>query len=60
MYFKANLEIEEKDEKVLFIAALNIVQAMDITRKIRKSRIKILKPITYEEYMQGIDLKYQP
>jgi hypothetical protein len=63
MYFKANLEVtnwkKQKDERILFVQAKDIVQAMDITKKIKGSQIWRLAPISYKEYMGGVDLKYK-
>ena len=60
MYFRATLEVgkKKKDERIMFIAAKSIVDAMDVTRKIRWSRLMILIPVTHEDYMKGVDKKY--
>lgn len=60
MYFRAQLETEKNDERIMFLSAKDIIQAMDVTKKIRKSRIITLNPINYETYMKGVDKKYQP
>lgn len=61
MYFKANLEVgkKKKSERILFISAKDIIEAMDTTKRIRWSRMLLLKPINYEEYMKGVDRKYK-
>ncbi len=61
MYFKAELEIITKttnDERIMFIQASDIVKAMDITKKIRYSRFKVIEPISHAQYMDGVDKKY--
>lgn len=60
MYFRANLEVgrKKKDERIMFISARSIIGAMDITKKIRWSRLIELVPVTYEDYMKGVDKKY--
>ncbi len=61
MYFRACLEVgkKKKDERIMFISARDIIHAMDITKKIRWSDLKNLKPVTHEEYMKGVALKYK-
>lgn len=62
MYFKACLEIKNRknqiDERIMFIQATDIVRAMDITKKVRYSTFKSIIPVSHEEYMRGVDLKY--
>jgi len=61
MYFKASLEIVTKkatDERIMFIQAKDIVGAMDITKKIRYSKFKLIEPISHKDYMAGVDRKY--
>ncbi len=61
MYFKASLDIVTKttnDERIMFIQANDIVQAMGITKKIRYSKFKLIEPISRSEYMDGVDKKY--
>ncbi len=60
MYFKAQLEVgKHKDERIMHISARDIIHAMDITKKIRNvRRLVSLSPISYEDYMKGVDKKY--
>jgi cytidylate kinase len=63
MYFKACLEIRNKrnktHEEIMYIQAKNIIHAMEVTKKKRGSRFKYIKPIDYDDYMAGVDLKYK-
>jgi hypothetical protein len=61
MYFKACLEVgrKKKDERIMYISARDIVHAMEITKKIRWSTYKYVKPVSYDEYMKGVALKYR-
>ena len=61
-YFKACLDVvnfkKQVDERIMHIVAKNIIQAMDITKKIKGSQLKYLIPETKKEYDAGVSLKY--
>ena len=63
LYFKAVLEVtnfkKQKDERVMYLQARDIIHAMDMTRRIRGSQFKTILPISYSDYMSGVDLKYK-
>lgn len=63
MYYKACLEVgkkeDKKDERVLYLQQKNIINAMDVAKKIRFGRLLFVLPINYDEYMRGIGLKYK-
>ena len=45
--------------RTLFVRAHDITAAMDIRRKVRKSQLRSIHTISYEEYMTGVDEKYK-
>lgn len=59
-YYKAILEIgrKKKHERVMYIQRPTILEALDVTKKIRSSDLQRIEPISYEEYMKGVDKKY--
>ena len=59
-FFRAVLEVKTRKswhERILFIRAEDAIGAYTITRKIRGAALKVLKPITYEDYMEGVKNK---
>ena len=60
MQFKIKLETGKKgsESRNLFVRADSIIGAMDISNKVRGSKLKEITPITYEEYMAGVRKKY--
>tara|TARA_B110000196_G_C20723933_1_gene465480 strand:+ start:161 stop:346 length:186 start_codon:yes stop_codon:yes gene_type:complete len=59
-FFKAVLEVKTRKswhERILYIRAEDAIGAYTITRKIRGAALKVLKPISYEDYMNGVKNK---
>ena len=59
-FFKAVLEVKTRKswhERILYIRAEDAMGAYTITRKIRGAALKVIKPITYEDYMNGVKNK---
>lgn len=59
-YFKAIIETGKKTryERAVFIQRKDIIDAYDVTKKIRYGKLQLLKPVSRKEYMKGIDKKY--
>ena len=55
------MEIGKKGSvgRTLYVRAENIIDAMVIGKKIRYGKTKSITPISYKEYMKGVDKKYQ-
>lgn len=56
-HFKIILETDGSCRKV-FVKRMDIIEAYDVSKKIRSKRLLSIVPITYDEYMQGVALKY--
>jgi len=59
-FFRAVLEVRTRKswhERILFIRAEDAIAAYGISRKIRGAALKVLKPISYEDYMNGVKNK---
>lgn len=61
MHFKVQLELGKKGSigRTLYVRADNIMDAMTIGKKIRGGKTKSIIPISYKEYMKGVDKKYE-
>ncbi len=59
-HFRIYLETGKKrsNGREMHVKAPDIIAAMDISKKIRGSTLKSIVPETYEEYMKGVDKKY--
>jgi|GEM_PF-2555064 len=59
-YFKIILETGKKKStsRIMYIRAVNAVDAMLISNKVRGARLVSIHSITYEDYMKGVDKKY--
>jgi|APSaa5957512622_1039677.scaffolds.fasta_scaffold00059_77 hypothetical protein len=65
-HYKIVLETGKKKStnRILYVkvpadpAVDGIIYALDISRKIRDSRLRSIVGITHEHYMKGIDMKY--
>jgi hypothetical protein len=42
----------------VYVKRANIIEAMDVSKKIRSNRLVSIIPISYDEYMKGVSLKY--
>lgn len=62
LHFKVDLETGKKHSgsRTLYVREENIVDAFKIGNKIKYGTLKSVIPITYEEYMKGVDKKYTP
>jgi len=57
-HFKILLEIDDGTCRKVFVKREDIIEAMDVAKKIRSNRILSIIPITYDQYMEGVSLKY--
>ena len=58
-HFKILLEIDKGSIcRNVFVKREDIIEAYDVAKKIRSSRILSIVPITYDQYMAGVSLKY--
>lgn len=59
-HFRIYLETGKKrsNGREMFVRAPDILAAMDISKKVRGSTLKSIIPITFDEYMKGVDKKY--
>jgi len=58
-YFKITLEIDNGSVcRKIYVKGETIIDAMEIAKKIRSSRLLSIETISYAEYMEGVDLKY--
>jgi len=57
-HFKIILETDTNIDRKVYVKRANIIEAMDVSKKIRSTRVLSIEPITYEEYMKGVALKY--
>jgi len=58
-HFKILLEIDNGSTcRKVYVKKENIIDAMDIAKKIRSSRLLSIVPISYDQYMEGVSLKY--
>lgn len=57
-HFKIILETDANIDRKVYVKRANIIEAMDVSKKIRSTRVLSIEPITYEEYMKGVALKY--
>lgn len=59
-HFKISLETGKNlsESRILFVRANDIIDALNISKKIRDSHLSYLIPISYEDYMKGVSKKY--
>ena len=59
-HFKIQLETGKKKSsgRTLYVRANDIMDALTISKKIRGANMISINPITYKEYMSGVDKKY--
>ncbi len=59
-HFKIVLETGKKksSSRVMYVKAGDIIDALTISKKIRGGNLTSISPITYKEYMAGVDKKY--
>jgi len=59
-HFKIVLETGKKksSSRVMYVKALDIIDALTISKKIRGGHLTSIIPITYKQYMSGVDKKY--
>jgi hypothetical protein len=58
-HFKILLEIDNGSTcRKVYVKRENIIDAMDVAKKIRSSRLLSIVPISYDQYMEGVSLKY--
>ena len=59
-HFKIVLETGKKRSsgRILYVRAGDIMDALTISKKIRGANLVQILPINYEEYMKGVDKKY--
>ena len=56
-HFKIILETDDNC-RTIFVKRMDIIEAYDVSKKIRSKRLLSIVPISYEDYMQGVSLKY--
>jgi hypothetical protein len=53
--FKANVTVGKYNkERILYCRGETIMDALDITRKVRATKVNYIVPITHEEYLKGV------
>lgn len=57
-HFKILLEIDNGTCRQVYVKRPDIIEAMDVAKKIRSTRLLSIVPITYEQYMEGVSSKY--
>jgi hypothetical protein len=58
-HFRILLEIDNGSTcRKVYVKRENIIDAMDVGKKIKSSRILSIIPISYDQYMEGVSLKY--
>jgi len=58
-HFKIVLEIDNGSQcRKVYVKREDIIEAYDVAKKIRSSRMLSIIPITYDQYMEGVSLKY--
>lgn len=59
-HFKISLETGKKlsESRILYVRTESIIDALNISKKIRDSHLQEIKPISYEDYMKGVSKKY--
>lgn len=57
-HYKILLEVEDNMCRPVYVKRENIIDAMDVAKKIRSNRLVSIVPITFEEYMLGVSNKY--
>ena len=60
-YYKISLEIGKKRSlsRVIFVKRESIVDALDVSKKIRGGQLKSINTISEKEYFAGVDKKYK-
>ena len=58
-HFKITLEIDNGSLcRKVYVKREDIIEAYEVAKKIRSSRILSIVPITYDRYMEGVASKY--
>lgn len=58
-HFRILLEMDNGSTcRKVFVKKETIIDAMDIAKKIRCTRMLSIVSITYDQYMEGVSLKY--
>ena len=59
-HYKVVIEYGKKKSlsRVMFVRAHDIVEAMGIGYKVKGGKPISVKPVTFKEYMKGVDKKY--
>jgi len=60
-YYKISLEVGKKGSlsRVMFVKRENIIDALDVSKKIRGGQLKSINTISEKEYFAGVDKKYK-
>jgi len=59
-YFRISLEVGKKHSvsKTIYVRGEQITDAYTISKKIRGGNLKAINTITQDEYLKGVDQKY--
>jgi hypothetical protein len=58
-HFEILLEIDNGSRcRKVYVKRENIIEAMEVAKKIRAARLLSIVPISYDQYMEGVSLKY--
>lgn len=57
-HYKANVIVEKRRnkpfERILYLRQDNIIEALNITKKVKAKKLNYIIPITREEYYEGV------
>lgn len=56
-HFKIILETDGNC-KTVFVKRMDIIEAYDVSKKIRSKRLLSIVPVSYNDYMEGVSRKY--
>ena len=58
-HFKILLEIDNGSRcRKVYVKREDIIEAMEVAKKIKSARLLSIVPISYDQYMEGVSLKY--
>jgi len=59
-HFRISLETGKKlsESRILYVRGNDIIDALNISKKIRDSHLSTIIPVSYEDYMKGVSKKY--
>jgi len=59
-YYRISLEVGKKKSlsRVMFVKRESIIDALDVSKKIRGGDLKSINTISEKEYFEGVDKKY--